>query len=120
MLLGRLAIDRLRLDGFDPGATSLEHVPLTHAQLPPGLVASAAATGGAAAVAQLQQAVDTARASGIVVGGSCATTAEFELLLGLGCSFACGPLIAAPLPAAHLAGRVRDWTAPPVAADRAR
>ncbi len=114
---------RLRVKGFGlclnlrgPPGASLERVPLTHVQLSAQLVASAAAGDPA----PLQEAFDGARALDVPVAGRCATEAEFGLLLALGCSFASGPFLAAPVPAAQLAGRVRGWTAPPAAADGAR
>jgi DNA-binding SARP family transcriptional activator/CheY-like chemotaxis protein len=105
------------VDAFGSGGAPLDRVPLTHVQLPAQLVATAAATGDAA---RLQEAIDAARAVDVPVVARCARTAEFELLLRLGCSFAFGPFVAAPVPAAQLPAGLRDWTAPPVASDGVR
>jgi DNA-binding SARP family transcriptional activator/EAL domain-containing protein (putative c-di-GMP-specific phosphodiesterase class I) len=105
------------LDAFGSGSALLERLPLTHALLPARLVSTAAATGDAA---RLQEAIDAARAVDVRAIARCATTAEFELLLRLGCSLAFGPFLAAPVQAAQLPAGVRDWTAPPVASDGVR
>ena len=107
-VLARLRVKGFGLcvDGFATGSPSLERLPLTHALLPAEVVATAAATGDPAHAVPLREAVDAARALDIPVVGSCASEAEFELLLALGCSYAHGPFLALPVPAEELADRV--------------
>jgi DNA-binding SARP family transcriptional activator/CheY-like chemotaxis protein len=104
--------------GFEAGRESLERLPLTHVALPSRLVATAA-TGDGAHAAQLAEALAAAGALGVPVVGRCATAAEFDLLLQLGCSFARGPFLAPPAPSAEFAERIRAW-APPAASDGSR
>jgi EAL domain-containing protein (putative c-di-GMP-specific phosphodiesterase class I) len=99
----------LCLEAFDGGHPSPARLPLTHAELPAQLVATAAVTGDHA---RLTHAIDAARGLGVPVVGHCATRAEFELLLRLGCSLAHGPFLAPPVAVAELAHRVRTWEAP--------
>jgi DNA-binding SARP family transcriptional activator/CheY-like chemotaxis protein len=103
----------LCIDGLAPGAG--ERLPLTHARLPDELVQSAARTGDNSS---LQRAIDGSRLAGLPLIGRAATLAEFEVLLRVGCSFADGPFLAEPVPAARVRELVDAWTAPPVAVDR--
>jgi DNA-binding SARP family transcriptional activator/EAL domain-containing protein (putative c-di-GMP-specific phosphodiesterase class I) len=113
-LLARLRVKGygLCVDGFEAGRESLERLPLTHAQLPSRLVAATAGTRDGAHAAQLDRALDAARALGVPVVGRCATAAEFELLLQLGCSFARGPFLGPPMPSGQLADRIGTWALP--------
>jgi DNA-binding SARP family transcriptional activator/CheY-like chemotaxis protein len=110
-LLARLRVKGygLCVEAFEAGKPSHARLPLTHAELPAHLVPAAAATGEHA---QLAQALEAVRALGAPVVAQCATAAEFELLLQLGCSFARGPFLGDPVPAAQLADRIRDWATP--------
>ncbi|MDO9353286.1 MAG: EAL domain-containing protein, partial [Solirubrobacteraceae bacterium] len=102
----------LGIDGFETGA--LARLPLTHVQLPSELIADAAASGDASA---LGPAVEAARVLGVPMIGACETSAEFDLLLQVGCSFAHGAFLAPSIPAEDLARVAEGWTAPPVASE---
>lgn len=52
-----------------------------------------------------------------VVAGGCATGADFELLLELGCDFGQGAVVARPMAAAQVADWATSWT-PPLPEDR--
>jgi DNA-binding SARP family transcriptional activator/CheY-like chemotaxis protein/EAL domain-containing protein (putative c-di-GMP-specific phosphodiesterase class I) len=110
---------RLRVKGFGLCAEglsgpALERLPLTHAELAPSLVATAASSGD---LAPLQTTVDASRSLGVPLLGRCTSAAEFDLLLQVGCSFAHGPFLAAGVPPERLPQVAREWTAPPVAVD---
>ncbi len=111
---------RLRIKGYGLcveglGADALERYPLTQIGLPASLVTTAAATGD---LTPLEPAIDLSRRLGVPLIGRCDTGEEFELLLRLGCSYACGRFLDGTLPGASSDGPAvpLDWAAPPVAA----
>lgn len=113
-VLARLRIKGygLCVDGLD--GDELDRYPLTQIALPAALVARAAGTGDLSA---LEPAIETSRRLGVPLIGRCDTGEEFELLLRLGCSYACGAFLDGTLPAAgSAAGMPLDWAAAPVAA----
>lgn len=116
-VLARLRVKGFGLcaDGID--APALERLPLTHVQLATDLVVAAAATGDAAPLAP---AIEASRSLGIPMLGRCATEAQFDILLQVGCSFASGPFLAPRVPASELAAVARDWAPPSAVADGLR
>ena len=92
-------------------ATDLDRVPLTALRLAGHLVGDAG--GDAAGGAALQDAVDAAHALDLpLVGAGCATAADFELLLELGCAHAQGAFVSDPMAAAQLPGWAARWSPP--------
>jgi DNA-binding SARP family transcriptional activator/CheY-like chemotaxis protein len=110
---------RLRIKGYGlcvdgPGGDGVDRYPLTQIALPAPLLAQAATTGDLSA---LEPAIEASRRLGVPLIGRCDTGEEFELLLRLGCSYACGRFVDGTLPsAAGEAAAPLDWIAPPVAA----
>lgn len=110
---------RLRIKGYGLcveglSADGLDRYPLTQIGLPSALVASAAATGD---LTPLEPAIDASRRLGVPLIGRCDTGEEFELLLRLGCSYACGHFLDGTIPgAADESGVPLAWSPPPVAA----
>ncbi len=109
---------RLRIKGYGlcvegAGAEGLDRYPLTQIGLPAALVARAAQTGD---LAPLEPAIELSRRIGVPLIGRCDTGEEFELLLRLGCSYACGEFLDGALPGAAGDAVPLEWTAPPVAA----
>jgi EAL domain-containing protein (putative c-di-GMP-specific phosphodiesterase class I)/DNA-binding SARP family transcriptional activator/DNA-binding NarL/FixJ family response regulator len=104
----------LCLDDFGSGPRSseqLDRVPLTALRLAAHLVGDA--QGDPARVPELQDAVDAAHEFGLpVVGDGCATAADFELLLALGCTHAQGACISEPMAAAQLPAWAARWSPP--------
>jgi EAL domain-containing protein (putative c-di-GMP-specific phosphodiesterase class I)/FixJ family two-component response regulator len=104
----------LCLDDFGSGAQPadrLERVPLTAVRLAAHLLGEA--HGDPARVSAQQDAVDAAQGLGLaLVGDGCASAADFELLLELGCAHAQGPCIAEPMAAAQLPEWAAGWSPP--------
>jgi EAL domain-containing protein (putative c-di-GMP-specific phosphodiesterase class I)/DNA-binding SARP family transcriptional activator len=117
------ALTRLRVKGFglclddfgpgQPASDELQRYPLTAVRLGAELVTGAASD--PARTSDLQEAIDLAATQDLaVVGRGCASAAEFELLLALGCGHGEGAFIAGPLPASELAAWALRWSPPPL------
>ncbi|MET0684338.1 MAG: EAL domain-containing protein [Solirubrobacteraceae bacterium] len=118
------ALTRLRIRGFGvvlehfgtgpASAEQLARTPLTGLKIDAGLVAGAAARPDRAAA--VEQALELARAVRLpAAAAGCDGPAEFDLLLQLGCRFAEGAFIAAPLDGDGVVAWAAGWQPPSVA-----
>ena len=108
----------LWLDGPRP-ESDLGNLPFTGVRLAPWLLASAPADVRSAKA--LHDAVDRARAHGLlVVGAGCDEAAKFALLLEIGASHAQGPFVAGAIAPQEFAAFVSDWTPPGLTEDERR
>jgi EAL domain-containing protein (putative c-di-GMP-specific phosphodiesterase class I)/DNA-binding SARP family transcriptional activator/FixJ family two-component response regulator len=118
------ALTRLRLKGFgvsvhDFGlaqapAAQLARFPLTACCVAASLVSGAG--GDARRISALEQALDAARALGLVAtAAGCDSAADFDLLLQLGCRQAQGAFIADPMAAGELPAWAGRWRPPSAA-----
>ena len=109
-------LTRLRVKGFGlsmtycgigpPWTSHLARIPLTELKLGHPLVTSA--TSDAKRFEVLEAAVNDARDMALpVIADGCESQADFDMLLGLGCSEAQGRFVAPPLPAADVVAWAR-------------